>query len=355
MNIDQSVNSISDAESATRTDTQDKAFVFPRQHRQPDKFTVSVVTSLFDSAPYVGEFYRRILAELQKIDCEYEIVFVDDGSPDRALDLALEIAEGDRKVCVVELSRNFGHHKALMTGLEFAKGDLVFVIDVDLEEPPEVLSLFYERLKQCSADVVYGVQKERRGHWHQRISGEAYYFLYNSLSSNPIPRNQLTARLMKRPYVDALLRYREHLFAIEVLWTLAGFKQVPFPITKSAHKGRTSYTLAKRLRLFVSGITMSSSRPLICIGFLGSFIIALSALYIASTLFQYLFHGQSVDGWTSLIISIWFLGGLIIFSLGIIALYLAVIFKEVKHRPYSIIRRIHMGGRAPADSPVERS
>jgi putative glycosyltransferase len=114
----------------------------------PGKATVSVVTSLYHSAPYVEEFYRRILAELQKVDCEYEIIFVDDGSPDRALDVAVEIARRDPKVSVAELSRNFGHYKALMTGLELANGELVFLIDVDLEEPPEPASDPY-RLPRC--------------------------------------------------------------------------------------------------------------------------------------------------------------------------------------------------------------
>jgi glycosyltransferase involved in cell wall biosynthesis len=132
----------------------------------PGKATISVVTSLYHSAPYVEEFYRRILAQLQKIDCEYEIIFVDDGSPDRALDVAMEIARRDPKVCVAELSRNFGHYKALMTGLELAKGELVFLVDVDLEEPPEALSLFYDKLEECSADVVFGVQQVRRAPWY---------------------------------------------------------------------------------------------------------------------------------------------------------------------------------------------
>ena len=316
---------------------------------------MSVVTSLFNSAPYLEEFYRRIVAELQKIDCAYEVIFVDDGSPDQSLDVALEIAQRDPKVCVVELSRNFGHHKALMTGLEVSKGELVFLIDVDLEEPPEVLSLFYEKLQQCSADLIFGIQQQRQGPWYQRISGEAFYLLYNSLSRDSIPRNQLRARLMKRQYLDALLRYREQLFMIEVLCSLPGFKQVPFPMNKTGYKGTTSYTLARRFRLFINGITMSSSRPLICIGYLGLFIIILSSLYMMLTLFQYLFHGTTVDGWTSLIISIWFLGGLTIFSLGIIAVYLSVMFQEIKQRPYSIIKRIHTGGQVRAEPLVERS
>jgi putative glycosyltransferase len=342
-------------ESRTRIPKNGEAFFCRESTASREKATVSVVTSLFNSARYVEEFYQRILAQLQKINCDYEVVFVDDGSPDQSLDVALEIAQRDPKVCVVELSRNFGHHKALMTGLEMAKGELVFLIDVDLEEPPEVLTLFYQKLQECSADVIFGVQQQRQGPWYQRISGEAFYLLYNRLSSTPIPRNQLRARLMTRPYVDALLQHREQLFMIEVLCNLTGFKQIPFPMNKTGYKGTTSYTLARRFRLFINGITMSSSRPLICIGYLGSFITMLAALYMTVTLFQYIFHGTSVDGWTSLIISIWFLGGLTIFSLGIIAVYLSVMFQEVKQRPYRIIKRVHTGGQVPAESLVERS
>jgi putative glycosyltransferase len=339
-------------ESKTQTYNNDHSFPCGYGNAAPVKATISVVTSLYNSAPYVEEFYSRILVELQKLGCEYEIIFVDDGSPDRALHVALEIAQRDPKVCVAELSRNFGHYKALMTGLELAKGELVFLIDVDLEEPPEALSLFYEKLKEFSADVVFGVQLVRQAPWYQRGCGEMFYILYNIFSSEPIPRNQLKARLMRRPYVEALLRYREHLFMLEVLCTMAGFKQVPFPMNKSGYKGATSYTLAKRFRLFINGITMSSSRPLIFIGYLGTFILILASVYSAFTFFQYLFYGGSVDGWTSLIISIWFLGGLTIFSLGIIAVYLSVLFQEVKNRPYSVIKRIYTGGKVSTDALV---
>src|SRR5262249_52612674 len=153
-----------------------------------------------------------ILAQIRALPVDYEIVFVDDGSPDNALAVALEIVNRDPKVSVVELSKNFGHHKAMMTGLSQARGDLVFLIDVDLEEPPEILGEFYRELTEKSADMVFGVQQERHGTWFQRTSGEAFYHLYNLLSTNVVPRNQLRARLMTRRYVDALVRHREQLF-----------------------------------------------------------------------------------------------------------------------------------------------
>lgn len=316
---------------------------------------LSVVTTLYSSAPYIEEFYRRILAQIQALPVDYEIVFVDDGSPDNALNVALEIMNRDPKVSVVELSKNFGHHKAMMTGLTQARGDLVFLIDVDLEEPPEILGEFYRQLTEKSVDIVFGVQQERHGTWFQRSTGEAFYHLYNLLSTNVIPRNQLRARLMTRRYVDALLRHREQLFMIEILCNLTGFKQIAFPMNKTGYKGITTYTLARRIRLFINGITMSSNRPLIFIGYIGAIIVCLAAVYSLFVLIQYLLGIATPDGWTSLIISTWFLGGLTIFSLGIIATYLSVMFEEVKARPYSIIAKVHRASEAPKElSSVNR-
>jgi putative glycosyltransferase len=308
--------------------------------------TVSVVTTLYNSAPYIEEFHRRIVTQIHALQLDYELVFVDDGSPDHAFDVALGIAKKDPHVLVVELSKNFGHHKAMMTGLAQASGDLVFLIDVDLEEPPEVLGEFYQVLKEKSVDIVFGVQQERHGTWFQRVTGEAFYHLYNLLSTNIIPRNQLRARLMTRRYVDALLRHREQLFMIEILCNLTGFKQIAFPMNKTGYKGVTSYTLARRIRLFINGITMSSNRPLIFIGYIGALIVCLAAFYSIIVLIQYLLGMATPDGWTSLIISTWFLGGLTIFSLGIIATYLSVMFEEVKARPYSIVAKVHRGQEA---------
>jgi putative glycosyltransferase len=313
---------------------------------------LSIVTTLYNSAPYIEEFYQRILAETQKLPLDYEIIFVDDGSPDNALEVAVSIAQRDPRVLAVELSKNFGHHKAMMTGLSQARGDLVFLIDVDLEEPPEILGEFYQELTEKAVDIVFGVQQERHGTWFQRVTGEAFYHLYNLLSTNIIPRNQLRARLMTRRYVDSLLRHKEHLFMIEILCNLTGFKQIAFPMNKTGYKGITSYTLARRIRLFINGITMSSNRPLIFIGYLGALIVILAAIYTLFVLVEYLLGVATPDGWTSLIISTWFLGGLTIFSLGIIATYLSVMFEEVKARPYSIIAKIHAGPetRSPKES-----
>jgi putative glycosyltransferase len=288
------------------------------------------------------EFYRRVLAQIRQLAIDdYEFVLVNDGSPDNVLDVALTLVKQDPKVRVVELSRNFGHHKALMAGLQFARGDLVFLIDVDLEEPPEALAVFYQKMTETGADVVFGVQERRSAPWFRRVTGAAYYWLHNVLARTRLAPNQLTARLMRRPYVDALLLHQEHLFLIEVLWQITGFSQVACPINKNAHKGQSSYTLIRRIRLFINGITMSSRQPLVSIAYLGLLTTCLCITYIAIILIQYFFFSVTVSGWTSVIVSTWLLGGIIIFCLGIISIYLSIIFEEVKMRPYVVVKCIH--------------
>jgi putative glycosyltransferase len=167
---------------------------------------LSVVTTLFQSAPYIDEFYGRVRAEAEKISSDIGFVFVNDGSTDRSLQTALDLRKQDGRILVVDLSRNFGHHKAIMTGLKYAKGDLVFLIDVDLEEPPEILGPFFEALNKENVDAVYGVQAPRHGPWLTRTLANLFYWIFEILSDYRIPPHSLTARLMTRRYVDELVR-----------------------------------------------------------------------------------------------------------------------------------------------------
>src|SRR3970040_1251802 len=166
---------------------------------------VSIVTSMFRSSAYLEEFYSRSVRAISAISSAYEVVFVNDGSPDDSLAVALRIRERDPRVRVVDLSRNFGHHRALMTGLAHARGELVFLIDCDLEEEPEWLLRFHETLQRTGADVVYGVQSTRKGGLVERASGALFYLVLNRLLTPPLPRNVITARLMTQRYVRALI------------------------------------------------------------------------------------------------------------------------------------------------------
>src|SRR4051812_23097748 len=300
---------------------------------------ISIVTTLYKSEPYVAEFHRRIVAAASSIGDDFEIVLVDDGSPDRSLQVALQIASADARVRVVELSRNFGHHKAMMTGLEVADGDFVFLIDVDLEEDPEWLPLFWGTLHDEKVDVVYGFQVSRKGKVLEQVGGAFHWWVIRHLSSYPIPQNLVTARLMTRQYVQSLILHREHKTAIGGLWAITGYRQRGRPVTKRS-RGDSSYSLAARIAMGFEGITSFSEKPLMLVFMLGAIIFAV-ALLGAIYLTVLRLAGQLLSGWASVMVSIWMLGGLTIASMGILGLYIARIFIETKHRPYSIIRAVH--------------
>ncbi|MBE7386053.1 MAG: glycosyltransferase family 2 protein [Leptolyngbya sp. SIO1E4] len=301
---------------------------------------LSIVTTMYHSTPYLQEFYDRIKAEAEKLTDNYEIIFVNDGSPDDSLETAILFYKEDLKVRVLDLSRNFGHHKAMMTGLASARGELVFLIDCDLEEEPELLSVFYRKRIELNCDVVYGVQKKRKGKWFERVTGEVYYWLLNKLSGINFPKNIVTARLMTRHYVKSLLRHREREVYIAALWHITGYHQSPLYIAKHS-KGKTTYSFFKKLDFFINSITSFSDRPLKVIFYVGFFMSFISACFIIDIVIRKLIFNIGIVGWTSLIVSIWFIGGLIICFLGIIGIYISKIFIETKQRPYSIIREIY--------------
>src|SRR5256885_767727 len=175
---------------------------------------ISVVTTLYNSAPYIKEFVKRVQTEVTKLTDSYEIILVDDGSQDDSLPIALGLLPSEPALVIIELSRNFGHHKAIMTGLAHTSGNLVFLIDVDLEEPPELLGRFFTALQDRKLDVVYGFQKARKGPVLERLGGHLAWKFLNLFLPVKIPHNHSTVRLMTRDYVDALVRHKEHKTAI---------------------------------------------------------------------------------------------------------------------------------------------
>jgi len=298
---------------------------------------ISVVTSMYRSSAYLEEFYSRAVRAISAISSSYEFVFVNDGSPDDSLAVALRIRERDPRVRIVDLSRNFGHYRALMTGLTQARGELVFLLDCDLEEEPEWLLRFHEMLRRTGSDVVYGVQSARKGDLLERVSGELFYALLNRMLTDPIPRNVLTVRLMTRRYVRALVQHMDREICLAGLWVITGFDQRPIEVIKGSRPG-SSYTLRARASSLVNAVTSFSNRPLIYIFYLGAAVVTVSLLAALVLVIRAITGSIGVAGYASLIISIWFLGGLTLFSVGIVGVYLAKVFTETKNRPYTVIR-----------------
>ncbi len=301
---------------------------------------LSIVTTLYNSSEYIEEFYNRMTHSAQKITADYEIIFVNDGSKDNSLDRAVSLFKGDNKIKVIDLSRNFGHHRAIMTGLAHANGDFVFLIDSDLEEDPELLEKFWDTLENSNdADVIYGVQKKRKGRWFEKISGWGFYTLFNMISDYKIPKNGSVLRLMTHRYVANLINHKESHPVFAGLSVLTGFKQEAFYFKKRS-KGKTEYNLKRKIGMLVNSVTSFSAKPLIFIFYLGFFILLSSIIMSLGILYRKLFMGIAL-GYSSIIISIWFFGGLIVFCIGIIGIYLEKVFIQTKDRPYSIIKKIY--------------
>jgi putative glycosyltransferase len=302
---------------------------------------LSIVATLYKSAGSISEFCLRASeAARTLVGDDYEIILVNDGSPDDSLDRARALVDGDPHIVAVDLSRNFGHHKAMITGLAHAQGDRILLIDSDLEEDPAWLLPFAERMEESNADVVYGVQEYRKGSRSERWSGEIFYSLFRRITGLDLPRNIVTARLMTRRYTDALLLHREREVFLAGLWHITGFLQTPM-IVKKLSLSHTTYTWPMKFNILVNSITSFSNAPLIFIFNVGIGISALSLLYIAYLVVNRVFLASPLSGWTSVMASIWLIGGLVISFIGILGIYVSKIFTETKQRPYSIVRGIY--------------
>ena len=310
---------------------------------------LSAVTTLYYSEPFVREFYKRLVTEIKKITTDYEIIFVNDGSPDNSTEVVLQLQETDGSILLIELSKNFGHHKAMMTGLRFAEGDYIFMIDSDLEEDPELLSLFWKQLKNSKdTDVVFAVQKTRKGSWFEKVSGKLYYILFSMLSTTKYPVNTLTARIMSRRYLEALKGFEEKEADLWGLFVLTGFKEESITVNKK-DKGKSTYTLRRKIGIAIDTITTLTHKPLYLITILG-LIVTIASLLNAFIVAIIYFRTGDISSQTIIIGSIWLMGGLILTALGIISIYMSKMFLEVKNRPLNIIRKIYRRSHATSEN-----
>jgi putative glycosyltransferase len=300
----------------------------------------SIVTTLYNTSDYLSDFLSKVSGLHLKLSVDfYEVILIDDGSTESQFLKAQSICANYKNTKLVRLSRNFGHHHALLAGLEHASGDLIFLVDSDLEEDPLDFSLLYEEMLRTNADLVYGYQKNRRGGLWERFSGRLFYFIMKSFMKVDIPENLLTSRLMSRRYLNALLSHTETQINFSGLSLITGFHQSKVPL-KKARLRKTSYSLSRKLSLLIDAVTSFSTSPLKLIFGAGVVIFTASAFVTLSLLVEWLNHGNPTSGWASLILSIWFIGGLNMLSLGIIGVYISRIFIETKKRPRVIVSEV---------------
>lgn len=305
---------------------------------------LSIVTTVYRSAPYLNEFYARISETARRLGVSYELLFVNDGTPDDSPALLTRLAEQDPRVSVVHLSRNFGHHEAAFEGLLRARGDYVYIIDCDLEEEPEWLAEFWSLIhEKADLDLVYGVSADRAGTAFNRFAGRIFYKLFNAVSDFRIPENVMTTRIMTRRYVRALGLFSERMVVMAGIYEMVGFQSQALVRQKAAQRGR-SYSFLRRYRLMINSIVSFSSFPLEMVFYSGLAITLLALAISVALVYGWLVSDLIVPGWVSIVMSIWLVGGIVISFLGVISIYMSVIFKEIKARPRTIVREVeHFG------------
>jgi polyisoprenyl-phosphate glycosyltransferase len=310
---------------------------------------LSVVVPAYNEEAVLTTFHHRLAAVLDGMGQPAEVLYVNDGSDDRTLAVANSLHASDPRVAVLDLSRNFGKEIALSAGLHHARGEAIVVIDADLQDPPELLIGMMRTLREQQADVVYGVRKSRAGDTaFKRVTAHGFYRLLSRATEVNIPLDAGDFRLMSRRALDALLAMPEQARFIRGMVAWIGFKQVPFAYDRDQRfAGETKYPLRKMLRFAFDALTGFSSAPLKLASHAGlwlSFGSVLLVLYIAYAWLA----GQSIQGWTSLMLVVVILGAIQMFVLALMGEYIGRLYNEAKRRPLYIVQEVVGGERGDA-------
>ncbi len=304
-----------------------------------DRPTISVVAPVFNEEAILPEFYRRMRAVLDATGDSWELILVNDGSSDRSAEIMAALHTQDSHVKVLDFSRNFGHQLAITAGIDYATGDAVVVIDADLQDPPEVIPELIAKWRE-GYEVVYAVRAERQGEtWFKEFTAKAFYRVIHQVTDINIPMDAGDFRLMDRGAVDALKRMRERHRFMRGMSVWVGFKQTGVSYVRAErYAGETKYPLNKMLRFALDGITSFSYFPLQLATYAGFIIAGIAVLGIIATIILRLTGSQAFYGQATTLVSVLFLGGVQLISLGIIGEYLGRIYDEVKGRPLYIVR-----------------
>ncbi len=298
---------------------------------------ISVVIPVYGCAECLPELYKELSATLSKITEDFEIIMVNDGSPDNSWEIIKRLAREDSRLRGINLSRNFGQHHAITAGLDYAWGEWVVVMDCDLQDQPKEIIKFYETAKQ-GYDMVVGLRTRRQDNLIRRLASRLFYKIFGYLTDTKIDHRIGNFGIYSRKVIESikLLREQNRSFVLSALWV--GFRRKEIEIEHGSRLyGKSSYNFRRMFRLAFDSMVAHSNKPLSLIVRLGFTLSILSLIYAGWLVIRYLLWGVSVIGWTSLMVSIYFTAGLIIGTLGIVGLYLGKVFNEVKGRPLYIV------------------
>ena len=301
---------------------------------------ISVVVACYRDAGNVREMYSRLTSVLPQVTANYEIIFVNDNSPDNAEELLLDIAAQDAHVTVISHSRNFGSQMAFTSGMRQSLGDAVILMDGDLQDPPETIPMLVAEWAK-GYDVVYGVREQRRENPLMEAARKLFYRLYRRLSYIDVPVDAGDFSVMSRRVVDAMLQMPERDRFLRGLRSWVGFRQTGVPYVRAARfAGESTNSLLENVRWAKRGIFSFSYRPLELISLMALMVTFLAGAAIVVYFILYFVIPNAPRGYLTLLVAILLLGAVQLFSLSIIAEYLGRVFEEVKQRPQFIVRSI---------------
>lgn len=315
-----------------------------------DGLMLSIVVPCFNEAACLDRLAERLHgAAISAVGASYEIILVNDGSRDDSWQRMVALGAANPALSAINLSRNHGHQLALTAGLDLSRGAHIFIIDADLQDPPELLSAMLELLRREGADVVYGVRASRSGETaFKRWSAKLFYRLLSRATEVEIPIDTGDFRLMTRRALDVFLAMPEQSRFVRGMVAWAGFRQVPLAYDRAKRfAGTTSYPLAKMVRFALDAVTGFSSAPLKLASYAGLLLSAASFLLLVYIGVGW-WVGSTIEGWTSLMLVVVMLGAVQMFVLGLISEYLGRVYTEVKGRPLYIVAE--MTGRARSGS-----
>ena len=301
---------------------------------------ISVVIPMYYEEEVALECYvrtKKVLISLKEF--EHEIIFVNDGSKDKTLEILEEIAENDKKVKVISFSRNFGHQAAVTAGLKFVTGDCCLIIDSDMQDPPELL-IDMIKLWEQGNEVIYAKRKKRKGESAFKLfTAKMFYKILNGLSDVEIPKDTGDFRLADKKVIEVINSMPEHNKFLRGLFSWVGFKQTPIEYERQERfAGKTKYPLKKMLKLASDGIISFSTKPLKLIGGIGLISIFISFVILIYAILSYIFNWNDLtSGWTSIMVAVTFFAGVQLVSIWMISEYIARIYDDTKHRPEYII------------------
>lgn len=303
------------------------------------KDLISIVSPFYGNKELVNLLYNRVVEQLSRMDVDYEMVFVNDACPYGSGEEIEKLALKDKRVKLVDLSRNFGQHYAIKAGLDYANGDWVIVMDCDLQDNPEDIPRFYAKAKE-GYDIVIGIRKKRKEGLLKKLYSNIAHKLSEILSEYSIKPGQGNFSIVSKKVLEELKKCNEQNFIYVSIITWLGFKTGTIDIEQEKRAGgKSGYNFIKGLKLFFYLLISNSNKPLIFAAFCAFLMFILSFVFVIKLIFDYYALGHRLLGWTSLMTSLFFIGGLLFAYLSILGLYIGQIAKGTRKRPLYAVRQ----------------